>query len=226
MPEIKLIGRSVLGDLGFCQSVSKMGSHYDEQLQKIRQQLPKGVKLITTAMLSSKLAEESNFSARPVVRLYTPDTDGMFDPYQIYRFCQEGLDLVRPAADFVVYNPKLSGRRKLAIATFSREAPILVFYSSNGSVAIGTILRKSLLKYGRQLFKNVQTAMGEGEITVNLVTSTFFEYEEGTIDDQVMHLIKTFRMNYYCDFIKSNVNQNPECYHRGEVGNHVVVVIP
>lgn len=224
MPEIKLIGRSVLGDLGFCQSVSKMGNHYDEQLKKIRQQLPEGVKLITTAMLNSKLAEESNFSARPVVRLYTPDTDGMFNPYQIYRFCQEGLDLVRPTADFVVYNPKYSAEKKLAIATFSREAPILVFSSSNGSVAVGTVLRKSLLKHGMQLFRDVRVAMGEGEIiTVNLVTSTYFKYEEGTIADQVKRLAKIFMMHYIHG---SDVKKNPECYHRGEVGNHVVVVIP
>lgn len=223
MPEIKLIGRSVLGDLGFCQSVSKMGNHYDEQLKKIRQQLPKGVKLITTAMLSSKLAEESNFSARPVVRLYTPDTDGMFDPHQIYRFCQEGLDMVRPAADFVVYNPKLSGRRKLAIATFSREAPILVFASSNGSMAVGTVLRKSLLTHGMQLFIDAQTAMGEGEITVTLETSTYFEYEEGTIANKVKYLAETFKMRYRSGV---DVNESFECYHRGEAGNHVVVAIP
>lgn len=223
MPEIKLIGRSVLGDLGFCQSVSKMGNHYDEQLKKIRQQLPEGVKLITTAMLSSKLAEEYDFSARPVVRLYTPDTDGMFDPYQIYFFCREGLDLARPAADFVVYNPRYSAEKKLAIATFSRAAPILVFYSDNGSVAVGTVLRKSLLEHGESLFEDVDTAMGGGKITVHLVTSSHFRYPEGTIPKRIKLLAKAFKMHYVPG---SDIKKNPECYRGNETSNHVVVVIP
>lgn len=223
MPEVKLIGRSILGKKGFCQSVPKMGDCYYEQLQKIRQQLPEGVKLITTAMLSSKLAKENNFSARPVVRLYTPDVNGIFDPYQIYYFCKEGMDLVRPAADFVVYNPKFSAERNLAIATFSREAPILVFVSENGSVAIGTVLRKSLLNHGNELFEDIISAMGPGKITVHLATSTYFVYDEGVIPATVEWLADCYHMYFVEGF---DVTKEPECFHRGEAGNHVVVVIP
>ena len=214
---INLIGKSILGDLGFCQSYAKMGNNYTGQLNKIRSTLPDGKKLIMTSMCGSREVEATGGEYLPRVRMYDPSLDDMFSPEKIYQYCEDDMDSIRPGADFIVWDDSL---KEIAVATFSREAPILYFESTNGGLALGVIMRKSLMIYGEYLFDTIKESLG-GNITCYLVTCNHYEYGEGSIPSVVEKLAHDNDMLYSCMYDSESYE---ECYHRGETGNHVVVI--
>lgn len=220
---IELIGKSILGDLGFCQVPSKMGDHFEDQMKKISDCIftNKHIhKIAMTSMTGSKEVSLTNGLYIPKIRLYDKELYSMFNPYEIYQNCVDGLDTLRPGADFIVWDYTVD--YSLCVTTFSREAPILAFESCTGQKALGVILRPSLMKYGDYLFSTIKTYL-KGYVTVTLVTCNHFEYEEGSIPSIISELAKKYGME--CDIPKiSNSEKNPECYHRGEKGNHVVAM--
>lgn len=212
---IKIIGKSILGNLGFSQVPSKMGNNFQDQLQKILENVP-SPKLFMTSMTGSEEVKRTNGAYYPKIRKVYSDNHNLFDPLTIYDYCEKGEDKFRPGCDFIVCNSK----ELISIATFSREAPILAFESSNGNIALGVILRPSLMKYGDYLFSTIKEALG-GNITVTLVTCNHFEYAEGSIPSVVQKL--SLKHNINC-VIAYDSEKESECYHRGEEGNHVVVM--
>lgn len=219
MSTIKLIGKSTLGELGFCQSTSTMNGKYLSQLHKIYQSVPEQHKVLMTSMTSFENREEMHDAYLPQIRLYDPALKEMFDPECIYRHCLEGTDLFRPIADFIAYCP--SQNERVVLSTFSREAPILAFESQNGSICLGTILRRALIEHGDYLFRNIKKLLGGEKVTVTLVTCNHYLYPEGSIPDMVKSLAQKYHMDY-----KEGVDsqKDKECYHRGEKGNHVVIM--
>ena len=215
-----IIGKSILGDLGLCQVPSKMGDQFEEQLNKIKADLPEGKKLIMTSMTGSK---ELSFtgSYKPKIRLYDNGLDDMFNPSLIYQFCTYGIDDLRPGADFIIWNteeyPNIIG------TTFSREAPILTFESSNGYKAIGVILRQSFIQYDEYLFSTMKDALG-GKITVHLVVCNHYKYKNRyDMDVSFPTMVKKNAEKYGMDcVIGTDSEKDDNCYHRGESGNHVV----
>lgn len=222
MPTLK-IGRSILGPKGFCQKPSEMRGIFDDQLKKIKACLEKELDedkgLIMTSMTGSEEIDLTKGYYFPKIRMYDEYLlSGMLDPVKIYKACVMGLDKFRPGADFVIWNSDISN---VVCVTFSREAPILAFESSNGLKCLGTILRKSLLTYGDYLFQTIAKSFDE-EITVTLVTCNHFEYDEGSIPDFIQSLAVKYNMDCV---IGINSQDDPDCYHRGEDGcNHVVAL--
>ena len=212
---IKIIGKAILGDLGFCQVPSKMGDSFEKQLKKIEGTLPFLYdRVFMTSMTGSKEVELTNGAYFPKIRkICNADELSMFEPRRIYHYCEIGEDKFRPGCDFIVWQ---SSR---AVATFSREAPILAFESEKGN-ALGTILRPSLMKYGDYLFSSIKEELGD-DIHVSLVTCNHFRYPEGSIPSIVESL--ALRHNMKC-FICVDSEKDSDCYHRGESGNHVVVM--
>lgn len=217
---IKVIGKSVLGELGFCQVPSKMGDHLDEQLSKITSSLPIPSEISSVAMTSMTGSEEINLTDGcyfPKIREYNDDIYPFMMPKLIYNGCKTGLDKLRPGCDFIIWDSK---KVSLAVTTFSREAPIIAFESLNGKKALGVILRPSLMKFGDYLFKTISDYLGEA-ITVTLVTCNHYEYPEGSIPTIIQNLALKYKMNCV---IAINSEKDPDCYHRGEKGNHVVAM--
>jgi len=214
---IKIIGKSILGDLGFSQVPSKMGNNFQDQLQKILENIPSPLRyrLFMTSMTGSEEIKRTNGAYYPKIRKVYPDNHNLFNPLTIYNYCEKGEDKFRPGCDFIVCDSKES----VSIATFSREAPILAFESKKGK-AIGTILRPSLMKYGDYLFSSIKEELG-ADIEVSLVTCNHFEYPEGSIPSIIESL--TLKYNMKC-FICVDSEKDSDCYHRGEAGNHVVVM--
>lgn len=217
---IKLIGKSVLGELGFSQNTKVMGDKYKSQLGAILNSVEANGRQvhISTSMTGIEEREATNNEYFPKIRMFSNGLYPMFRPMEIYENCLEGLDPLRPACDFVIWDPK---RDDISVITFSREAPVLAFESnSTGKKALGTILRPSLMKYGDYLFSTIKKALGE-DTTVTLVTCNHFEYPEGSIPSIIHNLA---RKNGMLCFIGEDSESNPECYHRGEKGNHVVAM--
>lgn len=214
---IKIIGKTILGEVGFCHNPSKMGESYYMQLKKIRQQLPKKKKLVMTSMTNEEEVEETKGEYLPKMLVYDPAISELFNPESIYVYCKKKLELCRPKFDFAIAR---AYRENITIATFSREDPILAFTSSNGNIALGTIMSTSLMRHGDYLFKTMKEAL-EGDITVNLVTCNHNCYENGSIPSKVEKLANQYGMD--C-IIGVDSEEYSECYHRGEKGYHVVAM--
>lgn len=212
-----IIGKSILGDLGLCLNPSKMGNQFTQQLEKVKQQIPDDYRLAITSITGSREIEATNGEYLPKIREYDSHLRDMFEPNIVYRHVQMGFDSVRPGADFVIWDSRFY---KICGLTFSREAPVLAFKSSNGHKALGVILRKSLLKHGDYLFETIKNAMN-GQIAVTLVCCNHFEYEEGSIPSIVENLAKKYDMPYVCLF---DSEKTPDCYQRNEKGNQVVAL--
>ncbi len=216
---IQLIGKSVLGNLGFCQVPEKMGDNFDSQLKKIQSLLPSGRTLLMTSMTGSQIIRLTDGNYVPQAGLYLEDTANLYNPEAIYAMCEDGLDCVTPNFDFIIWN---SLHDNVVATTFSREAPIIAFESENGYKALGVILRPSLMSYGDYLFSIMLSTLGTN-ITVTLVTCNHYEYPEGSIPSIISELASKYGME--CIIPEdSDSEKNPECYHRGESGNHVVAM--
>ena len=221
---IKIIGKSTLGDLGFCQLPSKMGDSYFKQLSAIEQKLLASpeMPLVMTSMTGMAERKATNDEYFPKIRWFSYTQLDMFLPRIIYDRCMQGMDKFYPGCDFIVWD---SLGFQIYASTFSREAPILAFESSIGRKALGVILRPSLMKYGDYLFSTIKEDLishnEPTEITVTLVTCNHFEYPEGSIPSMVQSFADKYDMK--C-IIGEDSEKNPECYHRGEKGNHVVAI--
>lgn len=215
---IKIIGKSILGELGFCQVPSKMGDHFEEQLKKVENafDLPLHWKPFMTSMTGSEEVKLTNGAYFPKIRKVYAEGRSIFNPRSIYDYCKRGEDKFRPGCDFIIWDKAFP----IVVTTFSREAPILAFESSTGKKCLGVILRQSLMKYGDYLFSTLNDAL-EGEITITLVTCNHFQYPEGSIPEVIQNFASKYNMN--C-IIGEDSEKNPECYHRGEEGNHVVAM--
>lgn len=215
---LTLIGRSILGESGFSQNVQKMGYTFYPKIEKIKELVvSQGKQLLMTSMTGLKEIEATSGEYFPKIREYNPDIHCMFEPYTIYQNCVQCNDAYRPGCDFVIFNSNLN----VAATTFSREAPIIAFECENGRKALGVILRPSLMKYGDYLFETMKKGLGRNQITATLVTCNHFEYPEGSIPELFKKLCERYKM--ICA-IGEDSEKNPECYHRGENGNHVVVL--
>lgn len=215
---IKLIGKSILGDLGFSQNVSTMGANYYKQLEKIRNLYSSDAKIVTTSITGFAEREATKSKYFPKIREYSEDVSSMFDPNEIYKHCIKGTDKFRPGCDFIVWD---SNKGNITALTFSREAPILAFMSSTtGKKALGTILRPSLMEYGYYLFSTIKEALG-GKVLVTLVTCNHFKYSEGSILNIVQQLAIKHGMSCVIGY---DSETEVECYKRGETGNHVVAM--
>lgn len=216
---ITIIGKSILEELGFCQVPSKMGDSYFKQLSAIEQKLLASpeMPLVMTSMTGMAERKAMNDEYFPKIRWFSYTQLDMFLPRIIYDRCMQGMDKFYPGCDFIVWD---SLGFQIYASTFSREAPIIAFESTSGKKALGVILRKSLMKYGDYLFSSISEFLG-GNITVTLVTCNHFEYPEGSIPMIIHNLADKYDMNCV---IGDDSEKNPECYHRGETGNHVVVM--
>lgn len=219
----KIIGKSTLGELGLSQNVKIMGDNFEEQLLKVRSSLPSQFQnfrytLAMTSMTSFSEMTATNGEYFPKIRKFGSDFYPFVMPKLIYKACANDTDKLRPGCDFLIWdNNKF---KKFVATTFSREAPILAFESDSGKKCLGVILRPSLMKYGDYLFSTIKDELRDN-ITVTLVTCNHFEYPEGNIPSIVQNLAKKYNMKCIIGF---DSEKNPECYHIGEIGNHVVAM--
>ena len=214
---LKIIGKSILGDKGFCQLPSKMEPVFDQQLDKILSCLPGEKEVIMTSMTGNHEVKLTDGTYFPKIREFNPKLIEMFDPLRIYTYCNENMDKFRPGCDFIVWDSK---QYDIVATTFSREAPILAFESFTGKKALGVILIPSLMQYGDYLFSAIKEYLC-GRIKVTLVTCNHYGYAEGAIPDIVHYLANKNHM--VCSILVDS-EKEPECYHRGEKGNHVVAM--
>lgn len=214
---LKIIGKSVLGQNGFSQLPSKMEPDFEQRLQKIFSELPEEKEVIMTSMTGSAEVAVTEGQYFPKIRKYDPAIGKIFSPQTIYENRKADLDKFSPGCDFIVWDSK---QYNIVATTFSREAPILAFESFTGKKALGVILRPSLMKYGDYLFSSMKEYLG-GRIKVTLVTCNHYWYAEGAIPDIIQHLATKNHM--VCSILVDS-EKEPECYHRGEEGNHVVAL--
>lgn len=219
----KVIGKSTLGEIGLSQNIEVMRCSFGEQLYKVRSSLPSQYQnfrytLVMTSMTSYAERKATGNEYFPKICKFDSNLYPFVNPKSIYKACSNDTDKIRPNCDFIIWNTKKFP--KLVATTFSREAPIIAFESTTGKKCLGVILRPSLMKYGDYLFSTIKDEL-RGNITATLVVCNHFEYDEGSIPTIIQTLADKYGMNCIIGF---DSEKNPECYHRGEKGNHVVAM--
>lgn len=238
---IEILGKKVLGQNGFCLSKEKMKDGiFEEQLEKIISYAEDIYGFDPTLVMPAitNIEEVELQSGKYVPQIYEIDSYDSYDkpilvdPQTIFNYCKKDKDDIRPNIDFIMWN---SVEEFFGI-TFSREAPILAFESADGAKrALGTILRPSLVAYGDYLFKKMKKYLGE-KTTVNLVTCNHYgktimekrmaqltnpNYDGRSLIDIISDLAEKY------DFpliIGKDTETDEDLFHRGESGNHVVMV--
>lgn len=221
---IEIIGKSILGEKGFCLKPSKMGMYFNTYYKRIVNALPEEIdKIAITSLTGSYEVQATGGKYFPKIRELSFSDDctvsTLFNAQAIYKWCKEGKDQYKSACDFIVWD--WENFKNGAVLTFSREAPIISFVStSTQKVALGTILRPSLMEYGDYLFSTMKEYMKE-DVHVTLIRGNHYEYPEGSIPDIIKELANKYDI---CPLIGTSSEEDPNCYHRGESGNHVVAM--
>lgn len=225
-----VLGKDLLPK-GFCQKPEKLSKEdYKSALNVIKDNISKveELKLRTICMTSSKTLAEFNCEILPSILQYSSDIDAIFDPKLIRFNCQYECDIVSPSADFVIF----SGRRSnnfdgIAIAAFSRTAPIFVFKDNvNGNYAVGVMLKQQLIKYGEYVFETIlNSKVGKAEdVTLIIPTCTHYVYPGfGTIPDYIRELAKKFPKISKV-IIERNTETDDNLFGNDDEYNNVVVV--
>lgn len=210
----KIIGKSILGNIGFLADSNVMKKDFQKQLRKIKECLQRKdfIMIPTTSREEIQLTNGEYF---PKIVEFKNDISSMFRPNNIYEHFIAKKHF--PCCDFVIFDSSSN----IVATTFSREAPILAFESSNGKKALGVIKKTSLNKYGDYLFASIKKALDNTNITVTVVTCNHYKYSgENTL--ALFHkLADKYEMKYV---IGLNSETYFECYHKGEKGNHVVAL--
>lgn len=186
---IIVIGREL--PKGFCQRTDVFtNEEYWNALDKISACIPKRLHLRTISMTSSAMFKDFDCDAIiPSILKYSKDIDAVLDPEEIFNYCQLGEDSYRPAADFVIFKGSKSlTPDRIAVVAYSKTAPVLVFEDDYGNIAIGTILKPQLIKYGEWVFNQIYKTM-VGPVTLTLPICTKYDYPDfGTIPDYIRSL--------------------------------------
>lgn len=215
----KLIGKSVLGEIGFSQDVTMMKDHFGEQLYKIRSSLPQKLQnfrciLAMTSKTNLSEIEATGGEYFPKIRKYSQAFNSYTKPTTIYTSCANGSNRMRPSCDFLIWNSKRFPN--FVAITYSREAPILAFESTTGNKCLGVIMKPSLLKFGDYLFSTIKEEL-RGTITVTIVTC---KHEEN-----MPSVIKAFADKYdMACIIGEDSEKNPDCFCENDIGNHAVAM--
>lgn len=181
---ISVVSKSKL-EKGFCQNTSILSSEdYLEALQKLEALIPAEKKLLTISMTSSSILNRFAYCVPPAIRKYSKDIECIFNPNSIWDYCKQGLDEVRPSVDIAIFNTK----DEVAIATYSKGAPVLVFTDDNGNIAVGTVFRQQLIQYGEYIFDTIMKYLDEN-IRVFIPVCTHYVYPDfGTIPQYIKKL--------------------------------------
>ncbi len=198
-----------------------------EALDIISKKIPKGYKIIAQSLTP---IQEMNLGLYiPTIMEYCPQTATFLDPSEIFLSCVTGKSLLRPSADFVIFNEK----DKVACVAYSKEAPVICFEGlSTGKKCIGTILRHCLTneKIANFVFSNIIESFHELNIkvTVALATNYFYDDIKSNLKDYIFKLFKSYGAVVECD-IKSTLdpqdpNNNLYCRYDETRNNNAVIL--
>ena len=128
-----------------------------------------------------------------------------------------GKSFVVPMVDGIwMTNPN----KDKVILTYSQTAPIIVAECSSKAgdnyVFISTMLRKDITKDN---FKKILNAlpMEHSIINFEVISATAFDYEEGTIVEQVQSIVEELGCTFTTPRTLSNVNTNTRLFGYGDI---------
>ena len=229
MKEIVLVGKSVLGEKGFCLIPEKMtdengSSIFYSQLDKIKEIV--GREVFSIAAVSSFCdIEEMEYDYLPSTILYNEGMRWLVDPYDVFMSEINGTEPYTPNVDFIIWD---STKHALTPITFSKTAPIIYMESKKGMCCLGVIMRKSLLKHGIYIFEKILKVLSKGiddpvSFTLCTCTNKYYDDMGSTIDEYIRTIILGMDRIKEYSFLY-NVELNDECYNANDRGNHVIVI--
>lgn len=135
--------------------------------------------------------------------------------YNVISKIKDGKVSEVPQVDGIWMN---NAENNKAILSFSQTAPIICAWcsvSGNEYVFLSTILRKDISK------KNFQKILDllppdHTKVTFEIISSTDFEYPEGTLYNQIRDIVLDLGCIYKVPSNYSNVNLNDELFGHGE----------
>lgn len=183
---IKVLGNSL--PKGFCQNISTLtDEEYEEALQIMQEEIG-NVEMLTVSMTSSSILNAFKYDVLPRCLKYHSDIKNAFDPRIIWTHCKENIDPERPMIDFVIFNKS----DKIAVATYSKAAPVIGFEDDFGNMALGVIFKPQFEKYLKFTTERILKYM-EGNVKVTIPVCTHYDYPGfGKIPDY----LKQFFSNY------------------------------
>ncbi len=237
LSRIEVFGKDRLGEFGVCLYTSKIkeskGEIYNniDYICNVVNAISKGATLVMTSLTNSEDIAYQGGDYIPTVVTYDVHNaySKTFSLKGMYEQKRDGVLI--PTADFICWDKK-SCNYNLAVATFSRTAPVLYFETFNGMCCLGTVHKKPILKHGEYIFKKIINQLTyekgiteDNPICCRLVTCTDYEYPNiGTIDSQIKPVLESIGITDYQFMYGTNANKD-WLYQDGEVGDHVVVVM-
>lgn len=217
MANIEVIGREL--PKGYSQQRGVLTSdEHNAALEIINKHIPSRLCLRSTAMPVEDIYTDCSF-CRPSIIKYSKDIDSIFDPNEIFSHYQNEKEIYFPSADFVIFkNNKSSCSDKIAVVTYSNRDPVLVFEDFYGNIAIGTISKNQLIRYGEWVFKTICDTM-RGKVTLTVPICTRQKYVGIGI------LVDYIQMNHSVYISDVNIwPENPNYYDYRDRYNNAVVV--
>jgi hypothetical protein len=190
---------------------------YKFAIEEIRQVLPPEVVLRTISLTSSDILKATDYRTYPSVIKYD-QINSIFDPEKIWKYCLVGEDVIRPNVDGVIFNES----DNIAVAAYSKSAPIIVFEDEQGNKAICVMFRKQL-EYIEIIFTNVLSNMGSN-VTLSVPVCTHYNYPNyGTIPDKIKEIASNY--SKITDvIIGSDTETDPNLFGSKDKYNNCVVV--
>lgn len=214
----KVLGKNELPK-GFCQNVSTLTTReYRNAINEIREVFPNGKILRTISLTSLAILQVCDYNIPPALIKYNGEIDSIFDPEKIWRYCLVGEDVTRPNVDGVIFNES----DNIAVAAYSKAAPILVFEDEQGNKAICVIFRKQL-EYIEEIFNNIISNM-RGNVTLSVPVCTHYNYPDyGTIPDKIKEIASKY-LGIKEVVIGSDTETDPDLFGSKDKYNNCVVV--
>ncbi len=167
---ITVFGKDTLKK-GFCQNISTLtDEEYEEALQIMQKEIGE-VELLTVSMTSLSILKEFNYDVLPECLKYNSDIKNAFAPRVIWTHCKEHIDPERPMIDFVIFNKT----DKIAVATYSKAAPVIGFEDDFGNMALGVIFKPQFKKYLKFTTERILKYM-KGNVKVTIPVCTHYDY--------------------------------------------------
>lgn len=217
---------------GFSYSLSAVPNQelFKWQFACLKNNLTCNSKLFSLSYTPISEFSVSEYSAVPTIAMFNMINHKALIPQKIYQNCITGKDAVMPHVDILIIDtykvPTLKKEFKtkaLVLLAHSKTAPCFKITSKDGRyVAFGVLLRPSLEKYGEYIFNNIKTILGE-DATFELLLSTSYEYNSGTISSSFEKICSVTGIEYIPTSYADPYTDD-SLFGSDDIGNNVVML--
>lgn len=215
---VKVLGKNIL-EKGYCFNTKTMNDEkYYNALATIRSCIPKQT-LLALPLTDTQTLTNCGYEIPPQIIKYSEDYTIILDPNVIWYYCKNGINHLRPSADFLIFNED----DDIAILAYSKGAPVLVFEDDYGNIAVGILFRQQLIKHGEYIFHTILGQM-KGKVKLSVPICTHHYYEDwGTVPDYIKKLCHSYpNITEVCIGVDTEADEN--LFNHSDSYNNAVIV--